>query len=534
MNGCIRAGVMPDLRVYLEREAVSGHDDRMIMGHCCLTARWSICGDTLYASIGRPIGCQPPVGATMLTRLEVNGFKNLVDFEMDFGPYTCIAGPNGVGKSNIFDAIQFLSLLPERTINQAALQIRNSGEDTGDIADLFFTGGAERHKRLQFAAEMIVGKEVTDDFGREAGASSSFLRYEVAFHYEPPSPTAGHLGGLVLEKEELRPITTKQSARRLRFPHNKVKFRDSVVYNKRHSRSGYISTTVENEQTVIVVHQDGGSHGRGRPAPAKGATRTIIGTENTAATPTILAARQEMQKWRILALEPSAMRRPDRYTEAPGIAADGAHIPATLHHLANVASQEDVYATVARRLSYLVPVRGLRVARDDVRQLLSLELEETSGLQLRANSISDGTLRFLALVVLAEVAGTTGLYCMEEPENGIHPAKLAAMNKLLQDIAVDVEEPIESDNLLRQVIVATHSPYFVQLQNGDDLVLAKDKMWESESGEVLQSLKCSPYKSSWRCYDGRRDYVDLISLQSYLVPPEEMQIAMPAKFWPTI
>ena len=418
----------------------------------------------------------------MLTRLVVNGFKNLVDFDMDFGPYTCIAGPNGVGKSNIFDAIQFLSLLTECTINQAALQIRNSGEDTGEIADLFFTGDVERHNRLEFAVEMIVDRAVADDFGREAEASSSFLRYEVAFHYELPSPTAGHLGGLVLEREELRPIAAGQAWQHLRFPHNKGRFRDSVVYNKRHSRSGYISTTVdkESDQTAIVVHQDGGSHGRGRPAPAKGATRTIIGTENTATTPTILAARREMQNWRILALEPAAMRRPDRYTQAPGITADGAHIPATLQHQANVASQEDVYATVASRLSYMVPVRALRVTKDDVRQLLSLELEEESGLQLRANSISDGTLRFLALVVLAEVANTTGLYCMEEPENGIHPAKLAVMNKLLQDIAVDIEEPIGTDNLLRQVIVATHSPYFVQLQNQGDLVLAKDRMWKSE------------------------------------------------------
>ena len=271
----------------------------------------------------------------------------------------------------------------------------------------------------------------------------------------------------------------------------------------------------------------------GRPAPAKGATRTIIGTENTATTPTILAARQEMQNWRILALEPAAMRRPDRYTQAPGIAADGAHIPATLQYFVNVTSQEDIYATVARRLSYMVPVRALRVARDDVRQLLSLELEETPGLHLRANSISDGTLRFLALVVLAEVSGTTGLYCMEEPENGIHPAKLSAMHNLLQDIAIDVEEPIGADNLLRQVIVATHSPYFVQLQSESDLVLAKDKMWKSEKGEVLQSLKCSPYKNSWRCYEDRRDFVDLISLQSYLLPPEEAQIAFPPSFWAT-
>ena len=126
----------------------------------------------------------------MLTRLEVNGFKNLVDFSLDFGPYTCIAGPNGVGKSNIFDAIRFLSLLTEYTINDAALQIRNAGEETGDIADLLFYGCGQRTERMEFAAEMIVSEGVRDDFGREAKVSSSFLRYEVSFRYEPPSPTA--------------------------------------------------------------------------------------------------------------------------------------------------------------------------------------------------------------------------------------------------------------------------------------------------------------------------------------------------------
>ena len=39
VNGCIIPRIMPDLRVYLDREAVSGHDDRMRMRRCCLTAR---------------------------------------------------------------------------------------------------------------------------------------------------------------------------------------------------------------------------------------------------------------------------------------------------------------------------------------------------------------------------------------------------------------------------------------------------------------------------------------------------------------
>jgi len=34
----------------------------------------------------------------MLTRLIVSGFKNLVDVDVRFGPFTRVAGANGVGK----------------------------------------------------------------------------------------------------------------------------------------------------------------------------------------------------------------------------------------------------------------------------------------------------------------------------------------------------------------------------------------------------------------------------------------------------
>ena len=457
----------------------------------------------------------------MLTKLEVNGFKNLVDFSLDFGPYTCIAGPNGVGKSNIFDAIRFLSLLTDHTINDAALQIRNAGEETGDIADLFFYGRGERYARIKLAAEMIVAGDVKDDFGREARASSSFLRYEIEFRYEPPSPTGGLLGGLALEREELRPIMTGRAHEHLRFPHSKSKFRDSVVYNGRRASAGFISTHIEpgTEQAAIVVHQDGGSRGLGRPSPAQGATRTIIGTESTVTTPTILAAKREMQSWRVLALDPAAMRRPDRYTQPPGIGANGAHIPATLQHLATVAPQyddsaEDVLATVSIRLSSLVPVYMVRVVPDEVRQLLALELEEDSGVKLRANSISDGTLRFLALVALSEVFYESGVFCMEEPENGIHPANLGAMNRLLHDIAVDPNEPVGIGNPLRQVVVATHSPFFVQLQRKDELVLVKNTKSLSNSGQIVEHLpNCYPQSGTWRCpSENRRDQPDCFAI----------------------
>jgi AAA15 family ATPase/GTPase len=45
----------------------------------------------------------------MITRLEVDGFKKLLNLQVDLGPFTCIAGVNGAGKLNLFDAVQFLA-----------------------------------------------------------------------------------------------------------------------------------------------------------------------------------------------------------------------------------------------------------------------------------------------------------------------------------------------------------------------------------------------------------------------------------------
>ena len=38
----------------------------------------------------------------MLTRLTIQGFKNLLDVDLCLGPFTCLVGENAVGKSNLF------------------------------------------------------------------------------------------------------------------------------------------------------------------------------------------------------------------------------------------------------------------------------------------------------------------------------------------------------------------------------------------------------------------------------------------------
>ncbi|MCS7039538.1 MAG: AAA family ATPase, partial [Caldilineales bacterium] len=92
----------------------------------------------------------------MLTRLKVSGFKNLVDVDVHFGPFTCVAGANGTGKSNLFDAIQFLSKLADNPLLNAALSVRSEGGRTGDLRHLFHRVGDRFTDRMTFEAEMIV------------------------------------------------------------------------------------------------------------------------------------------------------------------------------------------------------------------------------------------------------------------------------------------------------------------------------------------------------------------------------------------
>jgi len=119
----------------------------------------------------------------MLTRLKVSGFKNLVDVNVRFGPFTCVAGANGVGKSNLFDAIRFLSVIADLPLIEAALSVRDEEGRTADVRSLFHRVGDEYDAEMSFEVEMIAPEEGVDDLGQQAKASITFLRYSLALGY---------------------------------------------------------------------------------------------------------------------------------------------------------------------------------------------------------------------------------------------------------------------------------------------------------------------------------------------------------------
>ena len=458
----------------------------------------------------------------MLTRRKVSGFKNLIDLDVSFGPFTCIAGANGVGKSNLLDAIVFLSALADRPLIEAALTVRDQGGKTGDIRRLFHHVGDHFGKEISFEAEMIISDKGADDLGQPAEASSTFVQYAVSLRYREDE-TARALGSLELVREDLKHITLGDAAKHLPFGPSKA-WRQRAVTNKRRTPK-YISTERTGADREIHVHQDGDSSGRPRKVAAANSPRTVLSSVYSAESPTATLVKREMQAWRLLQLEPSSLREPDSFTAPVRLASNGAHLPAALYQLANASHQIDadrdaVFSEVANRVGQLInDVRSVYVDRDERRQLLTVYVQGRDGTAYPARALSDGTLRFLALAVLSLDPDPRGLICMEEPENGIHPERIPAMIQLLRDLTTDIQatEFEGKSNPLRQVIINTHSPSVV-MQVPDESLLMADLVDFIQDGRPTRRLQVKCLDNTWRAKAGLADPITKGQLLAYLNP----------------
>lgn len=437
----------------------------------------------------------------MLTRLRVTGFKNLLDVEVRFGPFTCIAGANGVGKSNLFDSILFLSGLAELPLVEAASQVRDDSTKQGDPVGLFHRHPNGHASEMSFEADMIIPAVGIDDLGQPATAAITFVTYKVTLGYRENGAWP-----LELKSESLDYISQKEAKEAVAFPCERAWLKSAVVGQR---RSPFITTDNSENGVVVRLHQEG-TQGAALKRLASTLPRTVLSSVNAAENPTALLVKREMQSWRQLQLEPTAMRRADSFRDPSRVSSIGAHLPATLYRLTrqveahpqqqDALSESQVYGHVANRLSQLIDgVRSVRIDRDEKRELLTISLKDREGREFPARDLSDGTLRFLALSILELDTATPGIICFEEPENGIHPDRIPAMLQLLQDMTTDTSLPIGTDNPLRQVIINTHSPAVVQQVDPNALVVA-ELIEHIEQGQRTQvvSLGCIKTPDAWR------------------------------------
>jgi predicted ATPase len=425
----------------------------------------------------------------MLTRLQVKGFKNLLDVDVRFGPFTCVAGRNAAGKSNLFDAIRFLHLLTQHPIMEAVKLVRETKGRAPDPRSLFTSFGDFVAPEIRFVADLLVNQEVQDDFGVSAMAAITSLRYTLALRMS----NGDGMERLELAEESLSPVKQGEARRNLGFPTENL-FRDSVIKGRR--VGDFISTLPSEAGAQIRVHQDG--HG-GRTVPAPRSSRTVLGGTASSDFPTILAAHREMESWRTLLLEPSAMRAPAFYSDPRFLDARGANLPAAIERLRRKESYKgQVYSSLANQLSDLIDdIRDVRIRDDEKTETFTLEARGRDGVFHPAGSLSDGTLRFLVLSAIAIDPETTGVICLEEPENGIHPERIPAMVRLLEDIAVDPQHAVGPDNPFRQVVINTHSPVVIRSVNRPDhFYIDEQVIGRGESTGRVASVRV--FKNTWR------------------------------------
>ncbi len=416
----------------------------------------------------------------MLLRLRVTGFKNLIDLDVRFGPLTCIAGDNGVGKSNLIDALVFLGATARGTLLDAVSAVRADGTAAASPASLFFRSGTMQGNEMRFEADLLIPTEGVDDGGRHVVASSTLLRYRLHLGLEQQR--------LLLLDEDLRPLPTQEHLDALAFSKTAV-WRDSVIHDHeivgidRATQQRAPDQSIDTEGTATRLWMESTDQVF-ESLDRRKTPRTMLAGVNPTAAPTAWLAKQELTSWRSLHLETSALRTPDLVTSVAGvqIGPRGEHLPATLRRLsisppdADIVTREraeDAPLRVAGWLDRLIGgVQTVGVDEDAARNTLAIYAVDLRGTRYDARALSDGTLRFLALALL-ESERDPIVICLEEPENGVHPERIPALIDLLEATAVDTRFAVDATNPLKQVILTTHAPAIVRAVPDESLLYAE-------------------------------------------------------------
>jgi len=408
----------------------------------------------------------------MLTRIEIDGFKTFEGFGLDLEPLTAIVGPNASGKSNLFDALRFLSLLAQYDIRTAMQDLR------GEPEELFRRIPSGISDCMSFAVEVLLSRNGVDAFGTKYETPAQRLRYELKLGLVQTSE--GVPSGIFVRNENCRPIARRDD-------------RATYLHNAKLNRNARVNPFIELAESgdAILVRQDGRQkHGRPMQLSLKEASRTALSTITTAEFPHLYALREVLTSIRFLEINPRAARGANDRFEARVLKPDASNLAAVLAHLKEKTASElrpdGVLSDIAADLTSLVPsVRRLRVRNDTNDRQYSFSLEFDGDLVFSSRVISDGTVRLLALLTILNDPDRRGTLCFEEPENGVHEGRVPMLVEFLRNAAnVSTEPGIPSF----QILLNTHSPK-VMMELKDREIVAADSVVSINPASRVRAAK---------------------------------------------
>jgi predicted ATPase len=407
----------------------------------------------------------------MITLIEAKNFRCLRYVRQPLGEFHVLVGPNASGKTTFLDVISFLGSLVENGLEKTIL------ERSKNFVDLLFG-------RQGTDFELAIECKIPDD-RRELLKENRFdtIRYEVAIGHEKVSGVFGIIAErLILKKADEGRVG---NALRETFPVSKEP-PSHIIHPMK----------VKNGRTVVSKNKPGFSMYYSEVLKKKGwglsfnlgHQKSALGNlpEDESKFPVSTWFKEFLVNGvQQLVLNSMLIRQASPPMYIKGFRADGSNLPWIIENIRKK-SPEAIAGWVSHLKTALPDIEDIKtVERPDDRHRY-LVICYKGGLEVPSWMASDGTLCLLALTLPAYIPDLSGVYLIEEPENGIHPR---AVETVFQSLSSVYDT---------QILLATHSPVilsmvdpaqvlcFAKTEDGaTDIVLGRDhpnlQNWKGET-----------------------------------------------------
>jgi predicted ATPase len=412
----------------------------------------------------------------MITLIEARNFRCLRYIRQPVGPLHVLVGPNASGKTTFLDSIAFLGRLVSDGLEAAV------GDRSQDFRDLVW-------RRTEGNFELAVEAGIPAERRRLlADREFETVRYEVSVGPDPDTKETSILGEKVLLRKQQPPASS--DGQRTLFP-APPEPPATILMPK----------MTKGAKTVVNKVRDGNDNfydetGKGwdhafKLGPRKSALANLPEDESKFPVSTWLKALL-IDGVQQIVLNSLLIRRASPPGQVRSFKPDGSNLPWVIDNLERK-SPDRFQQWIAHVQTALPDVEGIRTVERPEDRHRYLVLRYRGGLEVPSWVASDGTLRLLALTLLAYLPEFYGVYLIEEPENGIHPL---AVESVFQSLSSAYDA---------QILVATHSPVMLSLAEADK-ILCFAKTPEGATDIVLGSDH--PALRDWR---GETNLADLFA-----------------------
>jgi predicted ATPase len=375
----------------------------------------------------------------MIRLIEALGYRSLRDVQQELDAFHILVGPNASGKSSFLDVPKLLGSLIENGLS--AVQDRSP-----DIRNLVFLGAAERF-------EVAIELEIPGTRRDRLSNGYKRARYEVAIGHDPAGVLAILAETLWLKPNELaNPLPSQREL----FPESRTPRRTIVLPEGKQAPPGWKKVVTKKGDNSTFISETTGWNNPFRLGHRKSALANLPEDEERFPVATWVK-RRLAEGVRTLALSSEAMRRPAPPGSPREFQPDGSNLPWAVEGLRR--SNEELFsrwiAHVRTALPDLKSVDTVERPEDKFRYLV---VEYETGLRAPSWTVSDGTLRLLALTLAGYLDTADRTWLVEEPENGIHPQAVECVYQAL------------SSAVGCQVLLASHSPVLLALPQPKDII----------------------------------------------------------------